>query len=133
MPSGGDIIEITCSNSEVGSRTLYPKSSEDSTYDLGGLRTNDDDNMIDGGGNAIYQMNRKRWSFGVKCAFDMTNGDLEYLTDLSASMVETTMTFANINGTIYKGTGKIVGEIQGNGNSSTVDIKAAGSGLLEII
>lgn len=133
MPSGGSIIEITYNNPEVGSGTFYPKESEDSTYDLGGIRTQDDANMIDGAGRAIYQMNKVRWSFAVKTAWDMDALDLEAMSALSASLRETTMTFTNINGTIYKGTGKLVGDIQGNGNTATVDFKASGSGVMEVI
>lgn len=133
MPSGGDIIEITYNNADIGTGTFYPKSSEDSTYDLGGFRTQDDDNMIDGSGAAIYQMNRKRWSFAVKCGWDMTRGDLETLVALSSATSETAFTFTNTNGVIYKATGKMVGDIQGNGNTSTVDIKAGGGGVMQIL
>lgn len=133
MPSGGDIIQITYNNPTVGSGTFYPKSSEDSTYDLGGIRTSDDVNMIQGNGVPIYQRNMVRWSFAVKCGWDMTKEDLEALNDLAAAATETVMTFTNNNGTIYKGRGTFVGEIQGNGNSATVDIKASGGGKLQMI
>jgi hypothetical protein len=89
--------------------------------------------MIDGSGAAIYQVNRVRWSFMVKCGWDFTAGDLEALTNLAAATSETQFTFTNINGTIYKGTGKMVGDINGNGNSSTVDIKASGGGQMQIL
>ena len=133
MPSGGDIIEITYNNPDFGTGTFYPKSSEDSTYDLGGFRTSDDANMIDDSGAAIYQVNRVRWSFAVKCGWDMTREDLEALSNLAAATSETQFTFTNINGVIYKGTGKMVGDIQGNGNTATVDIKASGSGYMQIL
>lgn len=133
MPSGGDIVEITYNNPEIGSGTLRPKSSEDSMYDLGGVRTLDDPNMIDGAGRAIYQMNRRRPEFTVKCAWDWDNQDLETITALSAVTSETSFTFTNINQTVYKLVGKMVGDIQGNGNVSTVDIKVAGSGTMTIL
>lgn len=131
--SGGDIIEITYNNPQVGQGAFYPKSSEDSTYDLGGFRTSDDPNMIDGSGQAIYQTNRVRWSFAVKCGWDFTRGDLEILSALAASTAETDMTFTNVNGTVYKGRGKMVGDVQGNGNNATVDIKASGGGILTLL
>lgn len=133
MPSGGQIIEITYNNPDVGSGTFYPKSSEDSTYDLGGVRTNDEANMIDGSGSAIYSMNLARWSFAVKCGWDFSREDLETMSDLAASPSETQMTFTNINGSIYKGKGKMVGDIQGNGNTATFDLKASGGGVLQIL
>lgn len=131
--NGGDIIEITYNNPDIGTGAFYPKSSEDSTYDLGGYRTGDDANMIQGNGQAIYQVNRVRWSFAVKCGWDMTAEDLEALSALSAALSETTFTFTNINGTIYKATGKMVGDVQGNGNTATVDIKASGGGIMQIL
>jgi hypothetical protein len=131
--SGGDIIEITYNNPDLGAGTLIPKGSEDSTYDPGGIRTSDDDAMVDGQGNAIYQMNNKRWSFEVKCRWGMDDGDLETIAALQSVTSETTFTFANINGTIYRGKGKMVGDIKGNGNMATVDIKASGGGVLTII
>jgi len=74
-----------------------------------------------------------RWSFAVKCGWDMTREDLEALSNLAAATSETQFTFTNINGVIYKGTGKMVGDIQGNGNTATVDIKASGSGYMQIL
>jgi hypothetical protein len=134
MPkSGGDIIEITYNNPDFGSGVFYPKSSEDSTYDLGGYRTSDDANMITGAGEAIYQVNRVRWTFEVKCAWDFSNEDLEALSNLSAATSETQFTFTNVNGVIYKAMGKMVGDIKGNGNSATVDIKASGGGYMQIL
>ncbi len=134
MPSGGDIIEITYNHPDIGTGVFYPKSSEDSTYDTGGYRSADDANMIQANGEMIDQINRVRWSFAVKCGWDMiTNQELETLSDLSASTKQGTYTFTNINGVIYKGKGKITGDVQGNGNTSTVDFKASGGGVLEII
>lgn len=134
MPSGGDITEITFNHPDLGTGVFYPKSSEDSTYDTGGFRSNDDVNMIQANGDMIDQVNRTRWSFAVKCGWDMlTNNELETLSALSASINQGTYTFTNINGVIYKGKGKIVGDVQGNGNSSTVDFKASGGGVLQIL
>ncbi len=70
MPTGGDIIEITYNhpNAAIGSGVIYPKASEDSSFDLGGFRGSDDNNMVDGGGRNMRQLNRMRWSFEVLCA-----------------------------------------------------------------
>jgi len=131
---GGDITEITCNNPNVGSLIMFGKSSEDSTYDLGGIRTGDDANMIDGAGNAIYQKNRVRPSFMVKMRWDMLNSqELEFLSAVTADPSESVWTFTNINGTIYKITGTQVGDLNGNGNSSTIDLKVSGSGTMQII
>ena len=131
---GGDIIEITVNNPNVGSIILFPKSSEDSTYDNGGFRTNDDANMIDGSGAAIYQKNRTRPSFMVKIRWDMINAqELEFLSAITSDTSESTWTFTNTNGVIYKLTGTQVGDLTGNGNDSTIDLKVAGSGTMQII
>jgi hypothetical protein len=134
MAVGGDIIEITYNHPTLGSGVIFPKASEDSTYDLGGFRSNDDASMIDGGGNMIDQLNRVRWSFEVAVAWDMNNrSDLDKLTELSGSPVQSEWTFSHINGTVYGGTGKPVGDMQGNGNAATFTLKVSGGGKLKKI
>lgn len=134
MPQGGDILEISYKHPTLGSGVIYPKSSEDSTYDLGGFRSNDDANMVDGSGDMIDQLNRVRWSFEVTVSWDMnTREDLESLVELAASPVLTEWTFSNVNGTVYRGTGKPVGDMQGNGNAATFPLKVSGGGNLKKI
>jgi hypothetical protein len=70
MATGGDIIEITFNHPSIGSGTLFPKAGEDSTYNTGGFRSADDDNMIDGAGNMIDKINRTRWSFEALLSWD---------------------------------------------------------------
>ena len=57
---GGDITEITFNNATFGSGSFFPKASEDSTFDLGGFRVDDDADSISGDGAGIYRKNRKR-------------------------------------------------------------------------
>lgn len=131
---GGDILEITFNHPTLGSGIIFAKSAEDSTYDLGGFRENDDANMIDGGGNFMSQLNRVRWSFEVVVAWDMNDvKTLEKLTQLSGSPVQAEWTISHINGTIYGGTGKPVGDMQGNGNAATFTLKISGGGALKQI
>ena len=132
MPVGGDIIEITYKHPTLGSGTIFPKASEDSTYDLGGFRSNDDASAIDGGGNIIDQLNRVRWSFEVAVAADMNvDGTLEKLVELASSPVQAEWDFSHINGTVYRGKGKPVGDLQLNGNASTMTLKVSGGGKLK--
>lgn len=134
MPTGGDITEVTYNHPTIGSGVLYPKAGEDSTYDLGGFRSNDDDQAIDGGGNMIDQMNRKRWSFEVPIAVDMlVNLETEKLVQMASSPVKATWTFTNINGSVYAGTGKPVGDLKPNGNTSILNLKVAGGSILKKI
>lgn len=134
MAVGGDIIEITFNHPTIGSGVILPKSNEDSTYDLGGFRSNDDANMIAGNGEMIDQMNRVRWSLEAVIAWDMNvRGDLEKLVELAASPVEADWTITNINGTVYGAAGKPVGDLQGNGNAATFTLKVSGGQKLKKI
>lgn len=132
MAAGGDITEITWNHPTLGSGVILPKGSEDSTYDPGGIRSNDDAASIDGGGNSIDQMNRVRWSFEVAIAWEFLTGDtLADMAALAASPVPADWTFTNINGVVYRGKGKPVGDLQGNGNAATMPLKVSGGGLFQ--
>jgi hypothetical protein len=134
MPVGGDILEITYNHPTLGSGVIYPKSAEDSTFDLGGFRSADDANMIDGGGRMIDQMNRVRWSLESTVAWDMNSSlELEKVVALAKSPVLADWTISHINGSVYSGKGKPVGDLQGNGNAATFTLKIAGSGEIKKI
>ena len=133
---GGDIIEVTFNSPDgnVGSGVFFAKAAEDSTFNLGGFRNSDDDNMIDGSGKAIYQKNRSRWSFEFITSWDMnTAEEMEKLVALSNSNLEATFTIAHTNGTIYQGTGTVVGDLKGNGNTAQIPVKLSGGGILQQI
>ena len=55
---GGDILEITFNHPTLGSGIIFPKAAEDSTFDLGGFRSNDDAAGVDGSGEMIDQSDR---------------------------------------------------------------------------
>lgn len=134
MPVGGDILELTCSHETVGTVRLLGKAAEDSTFDLGGLRSSDDMNMIDGGGNMIDQMNRSRWCVECVISHDMNvKQELDKLNQLSGSPLPGVWTITHINGTVYRGTGKPVGDMKGNGNQATIALKISGGGVLKKI
>jgi len=131
---GGDITEVTWNHPTLGSGRLLIKASEDNTYDLGGLRGNDDANMVDGSGGNIRQLNRVRWSLDLTARWDMnTDQDLEKFTALAGDPVEAEWVVSHINGANYGGTGSPVGDIQGNGNSATFPAKISGGGTLKKI
>jgi hypothetical protein len=135
MPSvGGDITEIRYSHPVLGSGVFYPKSAEDSEYDLGGFTNSDDVNMVDGGGGQIVQKNRKLWHFSIKCANDSnTRKDLEAAQSLMNSPVAADYTISHSNGSVYGGKGLPVGDLMGNGNTATFDLKIQGGGVLKAI
>jgi hypothetical protein len=131
MFTGGDILEISYKHPTVGAGTWFPKSSEDGTVDPGGNRSNDDENMITSSGEMIDQINRKRWSFEGVVAWDMeTQNELDQALKLTASPVLADWTITHINGVVFGGKGKPVGDIKGNTNTAQMSIKLAGGGQL---
>ena len=132
---GGDITQIEYNHPTIGSGTLFCKSAEDGTLDLGGYRSNDDANMITGDGKLIDQLNRVRGSFETPpIAWDMLDVDeLKKLSDLTASPVLADWTISSISGAIFGGKGKPTGDIQGNTNTSQVGLKIAFEGEVKQI
>lgn len=134
MAKGGDIIEVTFNHPVLGTGTIKPKSNEDSTYNLGGFRKNDDNQGITGSGEVITQMNNNRWSFGVVCAWDMNNrDDLDKVSLLAAHPLDADWTITHVNGVVHSGKGSPVGDYEGNGNAATFELKVAGGGRLRKI
>jgi hypothetical protein len=133
---GGDITEITCNHPTLGQFTFLPKAGEDSTYDLGGVSSADDAQMIAGDAQVIRQLTRKRWSFEATLANDFVAGGadtLQQLQDLAGSVAEGDWTITNINGSVYQGKGSPVGDLTTNGNTSTIALKVAGGGTMKKI
>lgn len=129
--TGGDIIEISYNHPVVGSGVLSPKASEDNEYDFGGVRTADDENMITPKGEAIYTMNTKRWKVTCTVASDMNLlKECEKMNLMTAAIEEATWTFQHINGTVYKGKGKVVGDIKLNVNQTTFSLMVSGGQIL---
>jgi hypothetical protein len=134
MAVGGDIIEITYNHSTLGSGVIFAKAAEDSTFDLGGFTSADDAAMVDGGGNMIDQINQKRWKFSVTVSWDMNSADeLGKIHQLSQSPVQADWTISSINGTVWGGKGKPVGDYEGNGNAATFPLLISGGGKLKKI
>ncbi|MBC7486082.1 MAG: hypothetical protein H7282_04970 [Cytophagaceae bacterium] len=134
MAVGGDIVEITWNHPTLGTGVVYPKAAEDSTFDHGGFRGNDDANMIDGSGKTIRQLNRVRWSVETTCSWDMNSAtEVEKFSALAGDPQEADWTFTHVNGVVKGGKGSPVGDIQGNGNAATFAIKISGGGKLKNI
>lgn len=126
MAFGGDIIEVTFNNNLVGSFTFKPKAGEGNTYDLGGIRTMDDNKSITSSGEGIYTQNNQMGFLQVLVANDMNvRKDLENLAKSAAALVETTVTFTVINGVTYRGKGMVVGDLTADIDKSTVPVKIA--------
>ena len=126
---GGDIKEITVSHPNFGTVTLKPKANESNTYNLGGLRSDDEANGITGDGTAIRKMNNTRWFVEAVIANDMNiNNEYEKVCGMAADPQEGTWTFTHINGTVYRGTGFPAGDLPLNVNDATFTLKATGGG-----
>lgn len=131
---GGDIISLSYNHPKIGSGTIWPKAGEDSTFDLGGFRSDDSDDMVDGSGEFLDKLNRKRWSAEVVAAWDNNNRkELEAVNLLSASPAPAVWTISHISGAVYKGTGKPVGDLKGNGNTAQFPLKISGGSILKKI
>jgi len=131
---GGDIIEVQFSHPTIGQGTIWPKAGESSTLDLGGFRSDDSDDGIDGSGLMIDKLTRKRPGFEIVCAWDNNNRqELELVTLLAASPVPATWTVSHVSGAVYKGSGKPVGDLKGAMDAATFPLKVAGGGIFKKI
>ena len=128
----GDVIEVVVNHPVLGSYRFSPKANEAFTLDKGGIRTDDDESSVTGGGQGIYKKNMKRWSIEGPAAVDfLSDNEMGGLNALSASPVEGIITITHISGQIYKATGMPVGEQKTDTNTGTVSMKFAGGGNLE--
>lgn len=131
---GGDILEITCNHPTKGTLTLYPKAGEDTTLDPGGFRSADSEDMIDGGGQMINQINQIRWSLECRLAMDTnTEETIHKIAALAGDPQEADWTISHVNGTIWGGKGVPVGDLKGNLNNATFPFKISGSNQLKKI
>lgn len=131
--SGGTLKEVTCSHPDLGQFLFDPKSGEDSTYELGGPESEDDEQSITASGKFIDKVNITRCSFEGTLAGSPGDGTIENLKALQASLVLGSWTITNINGKVYKLKGKPVGKLSMNGMNSTIALKLQGEGVLQII
>ena len=131
---GGDIIEITSNHPTLGSITLFPKSSEDGTFNTGGFKGEDDMAKLAGDGSSIRALTRNRWSVEVQIAWDLNDAnEIDKLSALAGSTDESDWTFTLINGTVWGGKGSPVGDIPGSTNTAIIPVKFSGGGELKKI
>lgn len=131
---GGDIREVSYNHPTYGQGLFDPKSGEDSTYDLGGRRANDDTASVTAQGQPIYELTMVRWVFEVPIKWDMLNdNEIKVLSDMAGDLIDAEWTFTHVNGSVFRGTGRPVGDISGAGKASTIPLKVSGGGVLEKI
>lgn len=132
---GGDLIEVLIKNPIGGEVRLEPKSTEDIDMSAGGPIVNDSEDSVTGAGTNIKVMNMNRWYANIPpCGWDGTDDTLIALQRIKKALPESNITLTFIDGSVYKGTGNIVGEVVGNKNSATINgFKVSGGGELERI
>ena len=128
MAVGGDIREITFNHPTIGAGRFNIISGEDSTFDPGGLR-NEGDVATSGNGDPVYQKNRKPWFFEGTAVWDMNiTDDVAIAKQLAESAIDAVYTIEHINGSVYKASGQVVGDIVGNMNTARFPLKISGGG-----
>lgn len=130
--TGGDLTEITYNHPSIGDGRLYPKAGEDSTFDLGGFTSDDDAQGVAGNAAMIDKMTAKRWNADATIAWDMTDtNELDKLQQMAGSPVQADWTITHMNGTVWGGKGKPVGDVTGSLKDATIKMKIAGGGQLK--
>lgn len=128
--TGGDLEEITFTGS-LGTFRFRPKSSEGSTFDIGGIKS---ETTGMAGGTRIRKMNAKHAMFKSKIGWDMNDAqDLESVQAMANDPGGYTMTVQHINGIIYTMLGASPeGDITGDGNEATVEVTICGDSMSAI-
>lgn len=126
MAVHGDIKEVAFSHPELGNGRFYPKAAESNTLDTGGIRTSDDANGITAAGDLILTKNRVRGMLVVNVENDMVvRKDAVTAAALSESSKPAVWTVALINGTVWRGTGTVVGDINPDVNTGLFTLNVA--------
>lgn len=132
----GQLTQITFNHPTLGTGTFAPKSSDDSTINLGGIRSDSGVTDIAGDGQAIRKMNLHRWMVDTTIAFDSTaksKSGLALLSALAADPAEANWKFTHVSGSVYSGSGFPVDVVDGNLGAATIKIKFEGSNTLQEI
>lgn len=129
---GGDILEVTFNNADVGTGSFRPKAGEGNTFDPGGPR-NADTKAITSQGKRIVTKNMVPGFFQILLENDFkVNKDIEKLAALAASLNPTTWTISHISGAIYQGEGDVSGDIVGDLDKATVPLRIEADQFFQI-
>lgn len=131
MILAGDLEQLSCEHTELGSKVFEPKSGEDHNMMPGGFKSNDDDGNITSAGNRIDSKSRYPWS--LEPTIGANDGDIDFLQSLADSPLEGQWTATFANGETRTGKGKPVGDVALNQNAGTIGFKIAGSLKFELI
>lgn len=124
MASHGDVVEIAVSHPSLGNRTFFPKASEGNTFFPGGIVTADDQNSVTSAGEMIFTQNRVAGMFSVLIEDDQNDReDALFIKELAGSSESAVWTLSLINGTVWQGSGKPVGNYETELNAGTMTLK----------
>lgn len=127
--SGGDTPEITCNHPTLGMFSFEGYGGEDWTYNKSNKVADDDDAAIGANGTFIDKRTSTRDSVSGPVAGSPGDNTFENLVLLQSDTVLGVWTVANANGSVYKLTGKPVGQIAMSAMDSKIALKIAGSNL----
>jgi len=124
MATGGDVLEITFDNPNIGSGSFFPISNQGNTFKPGGIMANDDANQVTASGTMINQLNRTLGHFEVLCENDMNlRDDISVAQALAGDTANTDFTISLNNKTVWTATGRPVGELTSDVNASSFTLK----------
>lgn len=123
MANFGDILSLTSNHPTLGSFVYKVLRTQDNTLDTGGDRTNDDINMKTGANEMVWQINGKGGQLNVTVVDDMQKKTAERLSQEAGALADSTWTLSHINGFVYSGEGRPVGDIIPNVNTGALTLK----------
>jgi hypothetical protein len=126
----GDVKEISIEHPTLGNFFYKVKKDDEWTIKVGGRMTTDDDTGITGDGIPIWNIQNNLWSIEGNVVWDkIVRDELTELTDLSGDVADGQITIAFLDGSIWGGKGRPVGETSGT-NKGDIAAKMAGGGRL---
>lgn len=125
----GDFKLITAANDKLGKTySFYPMANESNTIRLGGATVDDNEDGVAGGGaESVFSISNTMGGFTITVANDsVQRRDLENAKELITSGEESVFTIEHINGSIYKVSGMIVGQLETDTQAGTFEMKVNG-------
>lgn len=133
MVAGSEIGEISVSSPSLGAKFLFPIQGETNTFDVGGLRA-DDTAVVDGAGNLINSYGKKAGMFEIGAISNDSSGPKEYLfcVALAGAIEDQVWTVSLFDGTVWKGTGNIQGDLKLDPTKASFALKVvSGQGFVQ--
>lgn len=123
--TAGDIRELAFDHRELGNRIFDVKSSDDHSYKIGGLMSDDSDDNITTTGKRIDRLTVKPWELEV--TLGLNPGDSDFLQQ-ATGLDEGSVTVTFMSNEVRSGRGKPVGELSVNNQAGTITVKFQGGG-----